>query len=154
MYHALKNDLSVIRVLQEEVYNDSSDWKTYLSNNIRPYTTAQVVYPYEDTIYDSHQSIFRYIPVVLDGPMKRKISILNTHIEEEKDYHYISVKKGSSTSKICKLLEWEETNMYSFLTRLFCEVFYSDIYIEEEKNVYKVYIWNYDSTVFAYKEEG
>jgi len=56
MKAALKHDISVIRLLQEDVLKDKNDWELKLLNSIRKYETPEVIYIENGTKYEFHQA--------------------------------------------------------------------------------------------------
>jgi very-short-patch-repair endonuclease len=56
MNAALKNGLSVIRILQEDVYNDKNDWETKLLESIKKYDIPEVIYIGDSNKYEFHQA--------------------------------------------------------------------------------------------------
>lgn len=53
---ALENGYSIIRICQEDVWNNKIDWKTELTNAIRKYDTPKSIYIAKDSeLYDYHK---------------------------------------------------------------------------------------------------
>lgn len=62
MITAKENGYSVIRIFQEDVYNNKMDWKTFLKNNIQRYETRTFIYLSSDIdiynpIRNAHEKI-------------------------------------------------------------------------------------------------
>jgi very-short-patch-repair endonuclease len=59
---AIKYGITVIRILQEDVYNNKFDWETKLRNTIKRYDTPRVIYltnPNKETdIYNGHIKLY------------------------------------------------------------------------------------------------
>ena len=61
MNYALKKGLTVIRIYQMDVYNNSYDWKTDLLNHIKHYDTPQIIYLSKNNKYNEyHEKYIEY----------------------------------------------------------------------------------------------
>lgn len=55
---AVDNGITVIRILQEDVYNNRIDWKTILLNAIKEYSRSQIIYLTNTDIYKDHIKLY------------------------------------------------------------------------------------------------
>jgi very-short-patch-repair endonuclease len=55
MSKALENGISIIRLLQDDVWNDKNDWNNKLKNAIKIYEIPEVIYLSDNKIYELHQ---------------------------------------------------------------------------------------------------
>jgi very-short-patch-repair endonuclease len=61
MNYAFKKGLTVIRIYQMDVYNNSYDWKTDLLNHIKHYDTPQIIYLSKNNKYNEyHEKYIEY----------------------------------------------------------------------------------------------
>lgn len=56
MRHALKHGYSVIRIIQENVWEDNYDWKSVLSNSIKKYNNPKCIYLSKRNEYECYKS--------------------------------------------------------------------------------------------------
>jgi very-short-patch-repair endonuclease len=62
MKQAMKNKISVIRLLQYEIWYDKIDWKSLLADNIKLYQVPQIIILANDKgIYDEHLTKFNLL---------------------------------------------------------------------------------------------
>lgn len=61
MYRAKQSSLSIIRILQEDVWNDLIDWKRELSLYIRSYDIPSQTYICSRNQYDEHKEFMNYL---------------------------------------------------------------------------------------------
>ena len=52
---AVENGITVLRILQEDVYYDRIDWQTILLDAIKVYDTPQIIYLSDESIYEDHR---------------------------------------------------------------------------------------------------
>lgn len=53
---AVKNNITVLRILQTDIYYDKTDWQIILLDAIKRYSKPCVVYLSDESIYENHQS--------------------------------------------------------------------------------------------------
>jgi very-short-patch-repair endonuclease len=58
MKMALNKGISVIRILQEDVWNDKNDWRNRLKNSIKIYNEPTIIYLDNNNEYIKHKSIY------------------------------------------------------------------------------------------------
>lgn len=82
MIKANKNNLSVIRILQEDIWNDRNNWDTQLIQYIHPYDIPANIFIGTD-IYDIHRNLLRrgvIIQDMLDGKQSRSTNSIKSLI--------------------------------------------------------------------------
>jgi len=57
MKKAIENGFSVIRLLQDDVYNDKNDWNILLKEHIEKIMNKEIIYICNDKSYDSYKII-------------------------------------------------------------------------------------------------
>jgi len=61
MKKALDNNMSMIRILQDDVWNDKNDWQNKLLNAIKKYDSPQIIYIDNGFTYDQHKELIKKI---------------------------------------------------------------------------------------------
>jgi very-short-patch-repair endonuclease len=67
MNAALKHDITVIRLLQEDVYKDKNDWESKLFDSIKKYESPEVVYIENSQKYEFHQADMKKLMEGING---------------------------------------------------------------------------------------
>jgi len=60
MEQCLANGISIVRILQEDVFYDYNDWKKNISEVLKVYIEPTVIYLCDDDIYDDHKQAMSY----------------------------------------------------------------------------------------------
>lgn len=69
---ALENGYTIIRILQEDVWNDTYDWKSLLIKHIKKYDTPQVIYLCQNDEYTKYKEDFPEISSIYSQPIDIK----------------------------------------------------------------------------------
>lgn len=61
MEQCLTNGISIVRILQDDVFNDYNDWKKNISEVLKVYIKPVIIYLCDDDIYDEHKQDMSYV---------------------------------------------------------------------------------------------